>query len=69
VIKFSYIHKNELCIHGESHTGSRESSVDFSAASGSSALSRLNSTGENDDHVLVLEFAADLKGKKQRSNG
>jgi DEAD/DEAH box helicase domain-containing protein len=69
MIKFSYIPKNELCIHGDSHSNFGKASVDFTVSSGSSTLPPLNSTGGDDEHVLVLEFADKSRGKKQQSDG
>jgi DEAD/DEAH box helicase domain-containing protein len=68
MIKFSYIPKTELCIHGDPHAGFREAPVDFSVSSGSSTVPRLNPTGEDDEHVLVLDFADNSRGKKQQSD-
>lgn len=65
MIKFSYIPQNDLRIHGDSVQSSksrRELSPDFSISS--------SSKGDHDgDHVLVLEFADNSRGKKAQNTG
>lgn len=68
MIKFSYIPKNELYIHGNSRSSFREASADFALSSGSSNLPRISATGGDDEHVLVLDFADNSRGRKQQSD-
>ncbi|KAL0947334.1 hypothetical protein HGRIS_013453 [Hohenbuehelia grisea] len=62
VIKFGYIPQDELRIHGESMDSKRRESPDFSMPSSSSM------TLESQEHVLILEFADNSKGKKSGPN-
>jgi len=66
MIKFSYIPKNELYV--DSRSSFREASADFTLSSGSSNLPSLNTAGEDEEHVLVLDFADNSRGKKQQSD-
>ena len=65
LIKFAYIPRNEHRIHGDAdmlkRSGRRESSPDFSVPD------PLGLRSENGDHVLVLEFAENSKGKKNKN--
>jgi DEAD/DEAH box helicase domain-containing protein len=67
MIKFSYIPKNELYIHGDSHPG--QASVDFAVSRDSLTLPHSSRPGGDDEHVLVLDFADNSRGKKQQSDG
>ncbi|KAG6832721.1 hypothetical protein H0H92_012293 [Tricholoma furcatifolium] len=66
LIKFSYIPRNELRVTEESLKARRERSPDYSAFSvASTSVSAL----DNDhDHVLVLEFVDNARGKKAKGD-
>ncbi|KIK92020.1 hypothetical protein PAXRUDRAFT_13476 [Paxillus rubicundulus Ve08.2h10] len=69
LIKFAYIPQNEIRIHAETVMQSlgRRNSPDFSI-SGQGPLSSSQLPGmEEDEHVLILEFAENSKGKKHQS--
>ncbi|KAG6833474.1 hypothetical protein H0H87_006046 [Tephrocybe sp. NHM501043] len=66
LIKFSYIPRNELRITEDSLKGHRERSPDYSTfGAASTSATKLEN---EDDHVLVLEFIDNAKGKKIKSN-
>ncbi|KAI9064267.1 P-loop containing nucleoside triphosphate hydrolase protein [Trametes sanguinea] len=70
-VKFAYTPKSEIRIHSDQHVGSgrRERSPDYAAfqAAGASS-SRLNDVDE-DEHVLVLDFLDNSRGKKNPGTG
>ncbi|KIJ17065.1 hypothetical protein PAXINDRAFT_111778 [Paxillus involutus ATCC 200175] len=69
LIKFAYIPRNEMRIHPETVMQSlgRRNSLDFSlSGQGPSTSSQLPGI-EEDEHVLILEFAENSKGKKDQS--
>ncbi|KAI0807176.1 P-loop containing nucleoside triphosphate hydrolase protein [Fomes fomentarius] len=76
MVKFAYTPRIELRIHGDQQSGStrRERSPDFSAfrAAGAPApaasSSRVNDVDE-DEHVLVLDFIDNSRGKKTSDTG
>ena len=66
IVKFAYTPRIELRIHSDQQGGStrRERSPDFSAFRTASASgSRVNDVDE-DEHVLVLDFMDNARGKK-----
>ena len=69
MVKFSYIPKNELRIHGDSSTSIPEMSQNTSAYASPSVSSWTPLIGEDHEHVLVLEFAGPSRGKKKQSSG
>lgn len=60
LVKFAYTPAQELQIHEETSSG-RKKSPDFSAFQNSGSSSRKM---DDDEHVLLLEFAENSKGKK-----
>lgn len=73
LIKFSYIPQNELRIHSEpqaprANGSRREPSPDFSVFSAASS-SKLNTSVDAGEHVLVLEFADNSRGTKSQQAG
>ncbi|KAI1787885.1 P-loop containing nucleoside triphosphate hydrolase protein [Ganoderma leucocontextum] len=71
VVKFAYTPRIELRIHSDQHGGSsrRERSPDFSAfRTASASSSRVNDVDE-DEHVLVLDFIDNSRGKKPTNPG
>lgn len=74
MVKFAYTPRIELRIHGDQQAGStrRERSPDFSAfrTAGAPAASnsRVNDVDE-DEHVLVLDFIDNSRGKKTYNAG
>ncbi|KAL4065341.1 P-loop containing nucleoside triphosphate hydrolase protein [Scleroderma citrinum] len=69
LIKFAYIPHNELRIHAETSSQAQKNgrnSPDFSLRSQGPSSSQLPGI-EEDEHVLVLEFAENSRGKKQRA--
>ncbi|KIJ60621.1 hypothetical protein HYDPIDRAFT_32044 [Hydnomerulius pinastri MD-312] len=68
LVKFAYIPRNELRIHAETASQVQRSgrkSPDFSLNSQGSSSSQLPGM-EEDEHVLVLEFAENVKGKEKQ---
>lgn len=65
---FSYIPKNELLINATPEGGRRERSPNFSTFS-TCSHSRDQSSGNAEEHVLVLEFAENSRGKKSIKAG
>ena len=67
LIKFSYIPQNDLRINENSQIhappGGRDRSPDFTLASWSTKMQVV----EPEEHVLVLEFAENSKGKKNEN--
>ncbi|CDO70744.1 hypothetical protein BN946_scf184798.g59 [Trametes cinnabarina] len=71
IVKFAYTPRTELRIHSDQHVGSgkRERSPDFSAfQTAGASSSRLNDVDE-DEHVLVLDFLDNSRGKKTATTG
>ncbi|KAH9901228.1 DEAD/H helicase [Cubamyces lactineus] len=71
IVKFAYTPRAELRIHSDQHIGAgrRERSPDYAAfqTTGSSS-SRVNDVDEN-EHVLVLDFLDNSRGKKNTGTG
>jgi DEAD/DEAH box helicase domain-containing protein len=67
LINFAYIPQNELRIHGDSQ-GQRDRSPDFSTISAPSD-SLIGGINEAEEHVLVLDFADNSRGKKSQNSG
>ncbi|KAG6869067.1 hypothetical protein C0993_003387 [Termitomyces sp. T159_Od127] len=66
LIKFSYIPRNELRVTEDSLKGRRKKSPDYSESIGTSTTTV--ALEDEDDHVLVLEFVDNAKGKKTTGN-
>ncbi|KAG6909832.1 hypothetical protein DXG01_015105 [Tephrocybe rancida] len=66
LIKFSYIPQNELRVTEDSLKGRRENSPGYSSfgAASTSAVTLDN----QEDHILVLEFVDNARGKKTKNN-
>jgi DEAD/DEAH box helicase domain-containing protein len=60
LIKFAYIPRHELYVNGDAPRGSREKSPDFSA------IGPAGSFDDHEEHVLVLEFVENSKGKRSK---
>ncbi|KAI0336366.1 DEAD/H helicase [Cubamyces sp. BRFM 1775] len=71
VVKFAYTPRTELRIHSDQHIGAgrRERSPDYAAfqTAGASNL-RVNDV-DGDEHVLVLDFLDNSRGKKNAGTG
>ncbi|KAI0374726.1 DEAD/H helicase [Pilatotrama ljubarskyi] len=71
VVKFAYTPRTELRIHGDQHVGSgrRERSPGYSAfQTAGPSSSRVNDV-DADEHVLVLDFMNNSRGRKTASTG
>ncbi|EIW85377.1 DEAD H helicase [Coniophora puteana RWD-64-598 SS2] len=71
LIKFAYIARNELRIHGDNSSQARggRKSPDFSFSSQAGTSSSQLPGLEEEEHVLLLEFAENSKGKKDAPQG
>lgn len=66
LIKFSYLPRNELRVTEDSLKRRREKSPDYSESiAPSTSVAALEN---EDDHVLVLEFVDNARGKKTQGN-
>ncbi|KAI0664969.1 P-loop containing nucleoside triphosphate hydrolase protein [Cubamyces menziesii] len=71
IVKFAYTPRTELRIYSDQHTGAgrRERSPDYAAfQAASTSSSRVNDVDE-DEHVLVLDFLDNSRGKKNMGTG
>ncbi|EJF65709.1 P-loop containing nucleoside triphosphate hydrolase protein [Dichomitus squalens LYAD-421 SS1] len=71
IVKFAYTPRIELRIHSDHQPGSsrRERSPDYSAFRTASASSSLVNDEDEDEHVLVLDFIDNSRGKKPGDTG
>ncbi|KAI0781100.1 DEAD/H helicase [Trametes elegans] len=66
VVKFAYTPRAELRIHSDQHPGGhRERSPDYSAFQSANASSSRVNDDDEDEHVLVLDFIDNTRGKKK----
>lgn len=71
LVKFAYTPRIELQIHGDSQSSStgRENSPDYSRFQTLAESSRAHMNTEEEEHVLVLDFVDNVKGKKMFQHG
>ncbi|KAI0637127.1 DEAD/H helicase [Trametes polyzona] len=71
VVKFAYTPRSELRIHSDQHPGSgrRERSPDYAAFQTAGASSSRVNDVDADEHVLVLDFMDNSRGKKTAASG
>ncbi|KAI0928397.1 hypothetical protein AcW1_005652 [Taiwanofungus camphoratus] len=76
VVKFAYVPRAELRIHGETRDGSKRNgqrgrSPDYSAFTSTAVApsSESSSVPDEDEHVLVLDFVENARGKKSSNPG
>ncbi|KDQ60612.1 hypothetical protein JAAARDRAFT_555490 [Jaapia argillacea MUCL 33604] len=75
IVKFAYIPRNELRVHGDSRVqsedrgGRRDRSPDYGAFMESAPSSSRIGGPTEDEHVLILEFVDNAKGKKSANAG
>ncbi|KAH9854069.1 DEAD/H helicase [Lenzites betulinus] len=71
VVKFAYTPRSELRIHSDQHVGSsrRERSPDYAAFQAAGASGSRTNDVDTDEHVLVLDFMDNSRGKKSASSG
>ncbi|KAH0584083.1 hypothetical protein H2248_009656 [Termitomyces sp. 'cryptogamus'] len=66
LIKFAYIPRNELRVTEDSLKGRRENSPDCSVSG--AASTSVAALENEDDHILILEFVDNARGKKTKGN-
>lgn len=71
IVKFAYIPRADLQIHGETEESSkgREQSPDYSAFSILHASGSGLNIADEEEHVLVLDFVDNVRGRKSSNMG